>query len=322
MTAVLQPRSSRTIDRHLVHRRQVHEVFITEVDMTTGWCTAQLPASHSYYGDTAGPVDILGLMEVCRQAVTAAAHLEWKIPFGTHFVLRQWEGSFPLDARPSQDDPPLEVQVWVTLREHQTRRQQVRSVASTVELFRADGKTLVGTMSFDVMFLTEETYQYLRSTRSSGTPAPSSLSLSDTPSTIEPWAVGRTHPDNVLITQAVGRGSSLMGVLRLPVRNWSIFDHPQDHAPAMALTDAARQLVGLSEPSHGPEQQCLVWFRGEFSNYVELDMPAVLSVRGGKDAPAGSSSHLIEIRQSGAVVATIHLGFEKHLTPFTSQETH
>src|SRR5882757_5487649 len=81
LTGAVLPPTDRTIDRALVHRSSLSEVFVTAVvpDPRGGsLAAAQLPRSHAYWGDhSLTPVchDPVLVLEVCRQAARAASHL-------------------------------------------------------------------------------------------------------------------------------------------------------------------------------------------------------------------------------------------------------
>src|SRR5437879_8821060 len=86
----------RTVDRTLVHRRNLAEVFLTDIQHigpAVFTAAAQLPMVHPYYTDRIGEPrqpDALLLLECCRQAETLAAHTVLGLGSDTRFVLKDW----------------------------------------------------------------------------------------------------------------------------------------------------------------------------------------------------------------------------------------
>ena len=84
----------RTLDRRLVHRSAVSEVFLTDVAQLgeSSYAVAvHVPAHHHYYADhsTGRPiVDPLFLLEAARQAQACVAHGFLGVPADHRFVVR------------------------------------------------------------------------------------------------------------------------------------------------------------------------------------------------------------------------------------------
>src|SRR5882757_8642814 len=82
-----------TVDRSLVHRDSLGEVFVTDLrgGGETGYqAAAQLPRSHAYYGDhllRPRAHDPILLLEAARQAALAGAHAFFGIPARDKFIL-------------------------------------------------------------------------------------------------------------------------------------------------------------------------------------------------------------------------------------------
>jgi 2-oxo-3-(phosphooxy)propyl 3-oxoalkanoate synthase len=249
--------SSRTIDRRVVHRTQVHEVFLTDVDEAGECFMAQLPSTHGYFCDGVasrlGMVDILTLMEACRQAATAAAHLFWGVAYDRQFILTRWVARFPAATRPRYSLAPVDLRLHVYLERPRRARGELTGGTTRVTVHSsAAGDPIVGTLELDIRYVRGETYQFLRESSRRGGPLPSSASWLPESEAADPLSVGCTREDNVAIRLPVVTGHGGHAGLRPPFRNRSMFDHPQDHVPAMVLVEAARQLAHATTPSAPP----------------------------------------------------------------------
>lgn len=267
----------RTVDRTLVHRRALSEVFLTDsigVDDAAYVAGAQLPASHAYYGDHIGhrAVDAVLLLECARQAETLGGHVHLGVGPGTKFILRSWSMRLPglFDALPDGRAAELSMSV-VTNRPPGLAR--LRSLTYDISLSTAHGH--VGDIRMDVGYLSDDAYSFVRGQRR-GTPPPSSEDWPTAPTTVDPRLVGRSDPANVVITDAVVTGGFATASVRPVFTNRSLFDHAQDHVPGMVLTEAARQLallVGQAAP-----RTAMVGFDLAFDKYAELDAAVTVTV--------------------------------------------
>ncbi|WP_084142550.1 AfsA-related hotdog domain-containing protein [Cellulomonas cellasea] len=286
---------------------------------------AQLPPQHGYFGDHTGRVprvDPLLLLECCRQAETLVAHAYLGVPLGQHFVLRSWDMAFPgIGEIPVGYAPPT-LRLLVEIEQPRTVHGVLRSLTYRVTLFveQPVGESEVGHLSTEVMFASPMAYRALRDTRRRTTLV-TSAGLRDTPvpPPVEPALVARTNERNVVLTSVEADEREVRGVLRLPFANPSLFDHAQDHVPAMVLTEAARQLalVALAD-THGLSTQHthVSAITGRFLQYVELDEPTVLHlelpsppVRAAPDHPPRSTA-AVRVVQGDRAAATIELALD------------
>lgn len=318
MTSPAIMSSARTIDRRIVHRVQVHEVFLTDVDEQDGSFLAQLPSTHAYFCDSAsarhGLVDILTLMEACRQAATAAAHLFWGVPDDRQFVLTRWKASFPVATRPRYGVEPVDLRMGVTLDRPQRMRETLTGGTTRVTVSSPyDGEHLIGTLELDVRYVSKETYQFLRSGARGGAPLPTSITRLPERTAANPRDVGYTREDNVAIGPPAFTADGGRASLRLPFHNRSMFDHAQDHAPAMVMVEAARQLVHATCPTAPAAHALLSEVDGDFGTYVELDTSTLLvaSVRADQE-PDGQTTTDVQITQDSHDAASIVLTFDSH----------
>lgn len=323
MTSPAIARSARTIDRRVVHRAQVHEVFLTDVEEDAGSFLAQLPSSLAYFCDSSstryGLVDILTLMEACRQAATAAAHLFWGVADDRQFVLTRWRASFPVATRPRYGFEPVDLRMHVSLERPQRMRATLTGGTTRVSVYiPTDGETLVGTLELDVRYVGKEAYQFLRAGARGGSPVPISTMRTPEDVAADPSQVGCTREDNVAIGPPTITADGGHATLRLPFHNRSMFDHAQDHAPAMVMVEAARQLVHATCPSAPAARSLLTEVDGDFGTYVELDTSThlVAAVREPQNSRLPLTTD-VQISQDSQPAASIVLAFD---TPTTNRK--
>lgn len=279
-------RYSRTVDRSLVHREALSEVFLTDarrVDGSSYLAGAQLPPSHAYYTDHALrlPVpDPLLLLEACRQAETYGAHAYFGVARTTKFILRSWRMSLPgLLAAAGR---PLPDAVALHVRTSGGRGAPGRLRALTYDTAVVIGGRRVGDVSIDVGYLSAETYGQVRAHQRGGVRPPLSLDLAPGRGGVPAHWVGRSHPANVVLADAEVGEEAAVAALRVPVDNPSMFDHAQDHVPGMVLMEAARQLCLLAGSEYfaaSPTRTTVAGFDFSFSRYAELDSPITVTAR-------------------------------------------
>lgn len=274
---------SRTVDRALVHRRAVSEVFLTDTlreAADTVLVAAQLPLSHAYFLDSTAPGNRYGallLTECCRQACTYVAHTAYGVP-------RDWvilSAGTSLDLVDTEalrlGDTPAELVMSVRT-EPEYRSGRLRATRMEVVL-RMGGVRVGGTVS-EGRYLTREEYELFRRGARSG-PAPTSADLAE-PVGHRPVPcafVGRRDPRNVLVADSHRTEHGVRVALAVPGRHPTIFEHPLDHYPGMALLDAATQAatlaVGLEHGRPTPLQVRSV--RADFARFAELDSDITLT---------------------------------------------
>jgi 2-oxo-3-(phosphooxy)propyl 3-oxoalkanoate synthase len=277
--ALAQLTFTRTVDRSLLHRSALSEVFLTDsraLRDSRYVAAAQLPPSHAYYGDQLFDrsfVDPLLLMECCRQAETYGAHVYRQVAGDDKFILRSWSMRLPGLLHAPVGGEAAGLSMVVETKRPKGIGGRLSGLSFDISMLLAG--VVVGTVVMDVGYLSPQTYDHLRSRRPTGT-APLSTQVTSTPATVSPRRVGRQNRANVLLREVVVHRDSATATVRLPVDNRSMFDHPQDHLPGMVLTDAARQLcvlAGAKLSGASPARTTVVGFDLAFARYAELDRP-------------------------------------------------
>ncbi|SEF85935.1 A-factor biosynthesis hotdog domain-containing protein [Thermomonospora echinospora] len=293
---------TRTVDRTLVHRAAVSEVFVTDIRTVAeldeaglsggrAWVAAQLPLSHAYYSDhiqEPALFDPLLLLEACRQAAICGTHAHAGIPVGTSIVVGTF--TLELDDLPglAVGERPGELAVDTEFVGKPTRRGRLRNVGVEQRLYL--GGAPVGRHSMQVMMLTARQYEVLREA-GRDTPAPWTTDYVGKPRTglVEPRRVGRVHPGNVVLADPVREGGAVSARLAPDFANRGLFDHDYDHLPAMILAEAARQLALLALDGGGTGRQVAA-LTARFGRFAELDAPlTATAVVDPPDGPAGPS---------------------------------
>jgi hypothetical protein len=295
----------RTVDRTLLHRRALSEVFLTDsqqVHERAYLAAAQLPALHAYYTDhvRADALDPLLLLECARQAETYGAHAYFGVPLGTSFVLRRW--SMTLRAGRSRPSGPAELRMAVQTNSARHILGALRNLTYDVDLFL--GGHGLGNVQIGVAYLPRHAYRAVRARRRAGNAPPTSegliaadvaLSRPAVP-VVAPARVGRSLPANVVLYEPLFGSDTVNAQIRVPLAHPSMFDHPQDHLPGMVMMEAARQLgLLVVHADHGaaPRSVELVGFTATFSQYAELDEATVVRAHRAVDS-VGAYAELVD----------------------------
>ena len=287
--------TSRTVDRRLVHRDAVAEVLLTDVVPHPDDATADPPAegarfvvavhvprAHTYYGDHPDPVvDPVLLVEAVRQAAEAVSHGHLGVGDTDRFVVRDLLVDLvrPLAVASSSDGV---VHAVLTLRDVVRVRGALRSVRVTADVRHArpgERPTRLGTVELAVAVLTDEGYAYLRGPRSTrGGAAELGRAAAPRQGLVDAVAVARSRAENVVVADPRHGADGSTARLEPAFANASMFDHPQDHVPAMVLVEAVRQLVvhrALAGHDVPPAPGALS-LAARFLAFVELDAVAEL----------------------------------------------
>ncbi|MDN5854454.1 MAG: hypothetical protein L0I24_01770 [Pseudonocardia sp.] len=297
----------RTVDRSLLHREALSEVFLTDsvgLDERRYLGAAQLPSSHAYYTDHVGhrAVDPMLLLECCRQAETFGGHAHMGIDTDRKFILQSWSMRLPGLFSAIADGRAAELTMSV-----QTNRQAgsdvpVRALTYDITMSTVGGH--VGDVQIAVGYLSSAAYAGFRSRRRGSRP-PLSDEICTVSSTVGPTFVGRSNPANVLLAEIAVDAAELTAVVRPVFENCSMFDHPQDHLPGMVLTEAALQaclIAGRQWYGDGAETHSVVAFDLAFSAFAELDLATTVKVRPLGWPTGGDRRFAVSFHQDGATV--------------------
>ncbi|GGM87489.1 ScbA/BarX family gamma-butyrolactone biosynthesis protein [Dactylosporangium sucinum] len=301
-----------TVDRHLVHRAAVAEVFVTDVQETPGptyVAAAQLPMAHAYYSDdllTPKRFDILLVAEASRQAAMYACHRFLDVPLGTAFAVRTLEVQLADGDGLRVGHAPGELWIVMTFPEVRRRGTEVRHFRVHQELEMAGHR--LGTVAMEVSAMSAADYRGLRYLqRQSDPPTTVDLRAGRAPGrTVQPGLVGRRDPANVVLAELDPGAPGEHGPtaeLRPAFGNRGMFDHDYDHHPGMVLMEGARQFALLV--AGGPATA--LGLRARFLRYAELDAPVRLSMprQVYRAEPGNRLAVPVQVHQDTAAVAEL-----------------
>ncbi len=304
---------ARTVDRTMVHRSAVSEVFITDIrrtGQTSAVAAAQLPLTHGYYNDhVQQPLlfDPLLLLECCRQAAICAAHVG-EIPFQTAMLVHSFSLRLQNLGSLAVGKDPGELEIDSVFFPAVSKAGAIRGASITQTLFAAG--TTAGQHDMTVSTLTQRRHDALRRLQR-GTPAPSTADRDGgaPPGQAEPSDVGRVHPLNVLLSRIRVTGGLARAEVTPRLGNRALFDHDYDHLPAMTLLEAARQIAlvaagAATGAAAGRTHVSAV--EAEFRRFAELDEP--LTVSAGSPVACGQAVTVsVAFSQRGQAIADAEL---------------
>jgi 2-oxo-3-(phosphooxy)propyl 3-oxoalkanoate synthase len=273
----------RTVDRALVHRAAVAEVFITDMRHTGGGnylAGAQLPLDHHFYSDhTRRPArfDPLLIGEAGRQAAMYGAHQFLQVPPSMSYAVHSFSVQLRDDDGLLVGISPGELRVFTNYSVSRRRAGLVRGFRVEEE-FRLAGYR-IGTCGMSVSVLSADEYRDVRFLQRRS-PAPSTADIALPAATpVAPDRVGRVRAAGVVLADAHEGDREVLATLRPDLTNSALFDHAYDHFPAMVLLEGARQAARLAARD--------AWLSGvsaRFLRFAELDEPVrVQAVRAERD---------------------------------------
>ncbi|MGW7332295.1 ScbA/BarX family gamma-butyrolactone biosynthesis protein [Streptomyces sp. NPDC054840] len=311
--AALELSYSRTVDRTLVHRDSLGEVFLTDLQPLGGAsyvAAAQLPRSHAYYGDhllNPNVYDPVLLLEACRQAALAGAHAYFAVPRTHKFILTHLRVHLSRPDRIAVGPTPCQLTLHVTTSNHYVREGSTNGLDYDVDL--RVGDVSIGRAGIGLRFKSPESYTALRLRNRDQRPLPSSADHpapgTATGAPVEPYRVGRANADNVVLTGIEVAGDTLTAGIRTPGSHPSMFDHPQDHLPGMVIAEAARQIAlygALDVRGMSPSRTYPTGLAVTFSRFGELDSPATLTAVVGERRDAGRPGEPASYYTQGGIV--------------------
>lgn len=241
-----------TIDRALVHRWSIAEVFLTDLRCAGPGevrAAAQWPRQHPYFDAGDRTYCLLMAAETFRQCTIAALHDTGLAADDDLFVMRRmafaWVGE-----PPAIRDRPLDLAVSLVM------TPGPRAGRYDLQVTISDLERELVTGSGVVVVLRPPVYAALRRGRTDP------RSRVDPDASITSADVARTRPQDVVLTGP----HTGPWELRVDTTHPTLFDHPSDHVPGMLLLEAARQAALL-----GAGGRRVVSIDADFGAYLELD---------------------------------------------------
>ncbi len=319
----LRPHAARvsfesTVSRRLVHRDFIDHVLLTDIlrlEEGRFLCGARIPQSHGYFNDGGGPHVYSGILlsaEMGRQAGIAISHQFLGVSTSLCYILRHLSCRLERPALSLVTDPQTaNVLMEICLRDCSYRRtgELVGLVMECVS-YRAGER--MQHAAGEWIFVPKNVYQKLRRSaperRASGSPAPR-------PERIEPGTVGRSRPDNVVISSLCERpGGVVEADLVVDPDHPYFFEHRLDHVSGMLLLEGCHQIAAAMAGRRcgwAPREIVCEAFEARFHQFAELESPVKLEARTMRAWPPGGASGAfalaIEVKQEGCLLAELSL---------------
>ncbi|WP_329216751.1 gamma-butyrolactone biosynthesis protein [Streptomyces sp. NBC_01485] len=268
-----------TVDRALVHRAAVAEVFVTDSAQLSGnqfLVAAQLPRVHGYYSDhvtSPAAYDPLLLLEVFRQAGIQATHRYMNAPLRSSYIFDGCDLRIHSHSALGIGALPGEVLMRGTIIEEKTRKGVL--CGGLMEIDATIGGRPVASVLFDFRWIPSETWRALRSRMRSTLQQEASRAY-HTDRRLAPAVVGRRSTENVVLADATVHGREVHAQVVVDQAHPALFDHPLDHIPGAVIFESLRQtslytaheLFGLS-----PRGLAVSRCRTTFSRIGEFELP-------------------------------------------------
>lgn len=281
------------VPRHLVHRKALAEVLLTD------WCrtgdhsylaAAQWPRGHSLYRVVNGYHDPLLIAETLRQTGILLAHSGEGVPLDWKFIMdRMVISAHPGGLRAGLIPADIIIEAELIPLRRDTRSAMYRRIETR---FLHDGR-LFGAASAWMRCIAPPVYARLRGERLQTTVDPITVRLP-----AEPHSVGMSTEADVVLGAALGAG---VWPLRVRTEHPVLFDHPQDHVPGMLVFEGFRQagraLLGWSDAQ-------LAGSDITFSRYLELDRPSIVLAHPVQQPTAAEATLTVTVMQDNATAVT------------------
>lgn len=280
---------STTVPRHLVHRRAVAEVLLTDwrrVSENAFVCAAQWSRSHSFYRVRNGRHDPLLLAETIRQVGLLLCHDAFQMSTTDRFLMRRMIYDADLDGLRAGVAP---AEIVIAVRAQRTRTRSTSAVRLDVEFFRDED--LIGQGAGWVVCIEPRLYHRIRSSQ-----CPQATSGEPRPAPLPPADVGLLEPEDVVLGHCF---APWKWPLRILTEHPVLFDHPLDHAPGMLSLEGMRQ---AGRAALGWPNAHLTACEATFLRLIELNQPSSISASVLRRS-ADSASALMTITQAGCVAA-------------------
>lgn len=314
----LRPHAARmsfesTVSRRLVHRDFIDHVLLTDIlrlEEQRFLCGARIPQSHGYFNEGGGSHVYSGILlsaEMGRQAGIAISHHFLGVPTSLCYILRHLSSTLERPALSLVTGPQTaNVVMEIRLRDCSYRRtgELVGLVMECVS-YRAGERVQHGAGEW--IFVPKNVYQKLRrraSDRGSAGPQPR-------PQRIEPSLVGRSRPDNVVISPPCeAAGGVTEADLVVDPDHPYFFEHKLDHVSGMLLLEGCNQIgtvVAGRRCGWAPREIVCEKFEARFHQFAELETAVKLEARTVQAWPPSALALAIEAKQEGCLLAELSL---------------
>lgn len=276
------------LTRRAVHRRTVAEVLLTDCMRTADdrlLCAAQWSRSHRIYRPQHGVHDSLLVAESLRQAGICVAHRDLGVPEDFRFIMDRIDFTADLDGMVAGLEP---ADVVLEVNTEPTGRRTSTSVGFWIEIeFLRNGRRIARAAGW-ARCVAPAVYWRVRGPVGAGEPC--------VVAPVEPALVGMCMPEDVVVGASTGPDRPLRVLTQHPI----LFDHPLDHVPGMLILEAMRQSARLAT---GRPQDWIAASNLRTRRFLELDLPATVTVVAETPAGPGEATLACKVMQAGRVAA-------------------
>lgn len=234
-------RYSQTIQRHLVHKSSIHEVFITDTRTTNAdsfLVGAQLPRQHTLYSDRIRKAyDPLLIAEACRQATIVMAHQYFNVPLGWLLLGHKAEIKISEKELLSVGKQPANILISVQVLQKKFNKEVLLEAVlmHTVSL----GGRVVAYVQGEIKGMPKNMYAYMREVNKNNKDLRDlfgDVNLTE----LDPGLLGRHDRRNVVINDSLDPEKRVYPA-KIDRTHPGFFDHEVDHVSAAVLAEICRQ---------------------------------------------------------------------------------
>ncbi|MDQ8045140.1 MAG: ScbA/BarX family gamma-butyrolactone biosynthesis protein [Solirubrobacteraceae bacterium] len=300
---------STTVERSLVHRAAVCEVFLTDhAQLADGRfaLAAQLPRTHAYFSDhlaAAPSYDPLLLLEMCRQASILVTHHYFGVGRDQKFVFGT--GEFAVADRPGLLIGAAPAQAHVTVEAVGEKRRGDDLVGLTFDMRVSFGDQVVFTETMAIQWMPGGAWDRVRS-RGREALGVEGRPLPALPRSLQPASVGRGHAQNVVLGDLRHTATGVDAEVLVDRGHAALFDHELDHVPGMLIFEALRQtaFVAVHERvGYSPARLTLDRAQVAFTRFGEFELPTRASAEVVAPRDGGGGEVRLRITQDGVPIA-------------------
>ncbi|ENM5796776.1 hypothetical protein NTH31_000707 [Vibrio mimicus] len=237
----------KTVNKELVHRAAVSEVFLTDANRIGEdrfYTGAHLPRTHSYYNDDPSKThhENIVLLEVCRQSSIIVSHNYYDAPLDAKFIFNEAKFHIENNEALLVKSTPSYVLTEVEVISKEERNGKINGLTFEMRIY-VDGK-LAATKLMDITWLNKVIWNKVRSKALKFAEAFSDITFTrkDNLHALT-HVIGRTNVENVVLHSVEIRNGKYVSGIRVNKSHPAMFDHPLDHVPGMLLIEAFRQMA-------------------------------------------------------------------------------
>lgn len=297
---------SRTIDKTLVHRRALAEVFITDFEISGRdryLVAAQLPVGHAYYNDSTTDFhDPLAIIEACRQAALVVSHQYYGVPKDWSFIFRKAKVHIGNTDSTTISNGRMIVGINIT----KTFEKDGYLTGIIGDFIVEIEGNRVGEFVGSLSFLPSALLGQMRAQSRSNKQVPIDTYISPL-APLPSKNAARTWTRNIVI------GRTTRDTYEIVDRrnNRALIDHEVDHISGMVILEACRQAAIATVLEETDELYCTVTsYQIEFLEFAEHEFPTLCKVHL-MDIVDGVAQTHIEILQQNQILASAQIDLVK-----------